>query len=123
MPLREKETVSESGDIFLKKGADPFNLSFSYETFSMTSGGSAYRRRQHQYLHPAAIYAPNLQENWGSQPSRAAMDRITPPRTEYPSQKENENFGRPKRLRYLPRLSFQYPPYAQAQSNDWKWNE
>ena len=65
MPLREKETVSESGDIFLKKGADPFNLSFSYETFSMTSGGSAYRRRQHQYLH-----------------------RITPPRTEYPPQKK-----------------------------------
>ena len=88
MPLREKETVSESGDIFLKKGADPFNLSFSYETFSMTSGGSAYRRRQHQYLHPAVVYAPNLQENWGSQPSRAAMDRITPPRTEYPPQKK-----------------------------------
>ena len=39
--------------------------------FALTSGGSAYRRRQHQYLHPARVYAPAKQENPASEKAAA----------------------------------------------------
>lgn len=39
----------------------------------------------------------------GNGQNNPAAHRVSPPK------KENENFGRPKRLRYLSRLSFQYP--------------
>ena len=90
----KKETVSESGDIFIGKTSHHkgflgktlserlyrkdfvkartllFDL-FSCEMFSLTSGGSAYRRRQHQYLHPARVYAPAKQENPASEKTAA----------------------------------------------------
>ena len=85
----KKETVSESGDIFLGKTSHHkgflgklsrksfrkartllFDL-FSCEMFALTSGGSAYRRRQHQYLHPARVYAPAAQENPASEKTAA----------------------------------------------------
>ena len=55
---------------FVKARTLLFDL-FSCEMFALTSGGSAYRRRQHQYLHPARVYAPAKQENPASEKAAA----------------------------------------------------
>ncbi len=55
---------------FVKARTLLFDL-FSCEMFALTSGGSAYRRRQHQYLHPARVYAPAAQENPASEKAAA----------------------------------------------------
>ena len=119
MPLREKETVSESGDIFLKKRRGPFQFIFFLRNFFYdfrrirlpppTASVSAPSRRL--CAQPTGKLRQSTQPGGNGQNNPAAH-RVSPPK------KENENFGRPRRLRYLPRLSFQYPLYAQAQSND-----
>ena len=67
-----RKTFSEklSRKSFRKARTLLFDL-FSCEMFALTSGGSAYRRRQHQYLHPARVYAPAKQENPASEKAAA----------------------------------------------------